>query len=217
MSTIPLAFPVVAAVIGMIAAVPLGPVNLEIIRRVLDRHRLSAVAFAVGAAVADGIWPMVCYLGLSPLMDMRWVAALFWGIASMLLIFLGIHVIRDAVHPHKTAAPRAFVQKKRLAVIAGFIFVITNPTTLVSWVAIISLLDQLGILPPVSRMTALVFWLSVSLGSLTYFAVLIFFVNRHHHALVLPKRLRLIKIVFGCIILGVAAYLGYHFARLFWV
>lgn len=211
----PIAFPIIAAIIGLIAAVPLGPVNLEIIRRVLDRHRLSAVAFAVGAAVADGIWPMVCFLGLSPLLDIRWVAALFWGIAAALLIFLGVHVIHDAYKPNKPALPKAFVQKKRLAVITGFVLVITNPTTIVSWVAIIGLLDKLGILPPVGRMTALVFWFSVSFGSLAYFAALIFLVNRHHHALVLPKRLRLIKIVFGCIILGVAAYLGYHFFRLF--
>ncbi|MDZ7370561.1 MAG: LysE family translocator [candidate division KSB1 bacterium] len=215
MSSIPLIFPIITLLTGFAAAIPLGPVNLEIIRRVLDRHVWSAAAFALGAALADGFWPVVCFLGLAPLLDIRWVSALFWGVSSLLLMALGYFVINDALHPHESAFPKAFSRRKRLALIGGFMLVISNPTTLVSWIAIISFFDKLGILPNASPLAALLFWGTVSLGSFTYFSVMILLVHKNHHVFIINSNVKAIKIIFGVFILGIACYLGFHFVRIF--
>lgn len=215
MSTIPLIFPIVTLLTGFAAAIPLGPVNLEIIRRVLDRHVWSAAAFALGAALADGFWPVVCFLGLAPLLDIRWVSALFWGVSSLLLMALGYFVIHDALHPHESAFPKAFSRRKRLALIGGFMLVVSNPTTLVSWIAIISFFDKLGILPNASPLAALLFWGAVSLGSFAYFSVMILLVHKNHHVFIINSNVKAIKIIFGVIILGIACYLGFHFVKIF--
>jgi threonine/homoserine/homoserine lactone efflux protein len=212
---ISIAFPILAAIVGMLAAIPLGPVNLEIIRRVLNRHPFSAVTFASGAAVADGLWPLVSFLGFAPLLNIRWVAALFWGFACLLLLFLGVSFIRDAHAHHHILAPPVQAQKQHLAFFGGFVLVISNPTSLITWITVIGIFDHLGILPDSSHFAAFVLWLSVAFGTLAYFCAIILLVNRHHQLLVTPKRLRLIKTVFGFIILAVAIYFGYHFCRLF--
>ncbi len=215
LKAISLAFPIAAGLIGFVAAIPIGPVNLEIVRRVLNRRIFSAMIFAAGAAIGDGLWPVIAFLGFSPLLDIRWVAALFWGFASLLLLFLGMSFMRDARAPHHAAALPAFLLKRRWALIGGLLLVITNPTALVTWITLMGIFDHLGMLPNTSYSAASALGFSVFAGSIAYFTALIVIVNRHHHLLIEPTRMRRIKTFFGAIVLATGAYFCWNFLRLF--
>jgi L-lysine exporter family protein LysE/ArgO len=210
---IPIAFPLLSAAIALMAAIPLGPVNMELMRRVLNRHLLSAFKFGAGAAAADGLWPLVVFMGFTPLLKIRWVAILFWGVAALILLVLGVNFIRDAFVSHHDQTKVAPKQKRRFAPLAGFFLVISNPTNLVTWAAVIGIFHGQGFLPESSPLSGLVLWFSVAFGTMAYFTILILLVNHYHSFFINPKRLRVLKIFFGSLILAMAVYFSFHLVK----
>jgi threonine/homoserine/homoserine lactone efflux protein len=209
-----IAFPLLAAAVAFLAAIPLGPVNMEIIRRVLDRRSGSAWLFASGAAAADGLWPLVTFFGLAPLLQIRWVAVIFWGAAALILFFLGGSFLRDVMK--KTQDPSLKIPKENhgIALIGGFFLVVSNPTNLVTWVVTIGVFYNEEFLPPSSILSGLILWFSVAMGSFIYFSLIILLVKRFSRWFIAPHRLRFLKTLFGFIILGVAVYFALHLIRI---
>ena len=210
-------FPLIAGTVSFVATMPLGPVNLEVIRRSLERRARAAVIFAAGAACADGLWPLVTYFGLTPFLEIRWVSSLFWGLASTVLIFLGLSFIRDARDPFSNPLVTPKIKKERFSFFTGFFLVSTNPTNLATWVTVIGTLHQIGLLPPPTWVSGLVLWSAVAGGTLSYFCLLIYLVKRNHHFFIAPVRLKRIKILFGCLILGIAACFAFNLIRTIWM
>jgi len=208
-----LAFPLLSAAIAFIAAIPLGPVNMEIIRRVLNRHIGSALIFAFGASVADGLWPLAVFFGLAPLLKIQWVATIFWIIAVLVLLFLGISFIRDARKKYLNPSVLPLVKKKRYAFLGGFLLVLSNPSNLITWSAVISMFYNEDLLPTCSIFSGFLLWSSVAAGTIIYFCIIIFLVNRHVKLFSNPKRLLFIKTFFGILILCVAVYFAYNLFR----
>lgn len=209
--------PLIAGTVSFVAAMPLGPVNLEVIRRSLERPARAAVIFAAGAACADGLWPLVTYFGLTPFMEIRWVSAVFWGLASMVLVFLGLSFIRDVRDSFSTPLVAPKIKKERFSFFTGFFLVSTNPTNLATWVTVIGTLHQIGLLPPPTWGSGFVLWIAVASGTLGYFCLLIYLVKRNHHFFIVPIRLKRIKILFGCLILGIAAYFAFNLIHTIWM
>jgi threonine/homoserine/homoserine lactone efflux protein len=207
------AFPLLSAAAAFIAAIPLGPVNMEIIRRVLNRHPGSALIFASGACIADGLWPLAVFFGLVPLLKTQWVATVFWIIAVFVLLFLGISFIREAREKYRNPSLLPAIKKKRVAILTGFFLVLSNPSNLITWSAIIGIFQNEAILPACSIFSGFVLWISVAAGTLIYFCIIILLVNRHSQLFIKPKRLVFLQTFFGIIILTVALYFGYNLIR----
>src|ERR1700733_9393638 len=77
-------------VMGLIAAVPIGPVNLICVRRTFAFGPLNGFVSGLGAALGDGVFAAITGLGLT------WVAQLIEGYATIieliggaLLVFFG--------------------------------------------------------------------------------------------------------------------------------
>src|ERR1700761_1230737 len=85
---------------GLIAAVPVGPVNLICIRRTFAFGPLNGFVSGLGAALGDGVFAAVTGLGLT------FVAMLIQGyatfielIGSALMVFLGYRALSAPVIP----------------------------------------------------------------------------------------------------------------------
>src|SRR5580704_16187000 len=79
-------------VMGLVAAVPIGPVNLICIRRSFAFGPLNGFVSGLGAALGDGVFAAITGLGLT------WVAQLIEGYAAIieliggaLLVYFGFH------------------------------------------------------------------------------------------------------------------------------
>src|ERR1700744_1297264 len=57
-------------VIGLVAAVPIGPVNLLCVRRTVAYGSLYGFLSGLGAAVADGVFASIVGFGLTAISDM---------------------------------------------------------------------------------------------------------------------------------------------------
>lgn len=203
-------FPLMAAVVGFTIAIPFGPVNLEIIRKTLNHQTKPALAFGLGAASADGIWPVVAYIGIAPLLEIKWVAIIFWSVGTILIGYLGINAIREINDLHRSSEIGKRFIGKRVSFVMGLTLVLSNPLNLVAWITALGAFHTEGILPPPSRLTALILWLSVMIGTFTLFLAVIFLVRKYKHFIAESPIEKKVKMVFGPLLIAIAMYFAYN-------
>lgn len=124
-------FPV-GLVIGLVAAAPIGPVNIIVIQRSLQRGVASAMALGVGAALGDALFAAGAGFGLTALQalvnDHHDSIRVLGG---LIMIGFGVAVWRAA--PHLNDPGRKLPRARNLA-FATFLMTVTNPATLL-WFA----------------------------------------------------------------------------------
>ena len=133
-------------IIGIVIALPVGPVGMLCVRRTLFEGVSYGLASGVGAACADAIFGIVAGFGLSVLRD--WI--LSWedwlgAAGGIYLIYAGLRALaatRAAGDPEPLAGERLFG-----AFASAFLLTITNPVTVLSFAAIFA---KVGIDPAAS-------------------------------------------------------------------
>ena len=118
-------------VMGLIAAVPIGPVNLICIRRSFAFGPLNGFVSGLGAALGDGLFAAVTGFGLT------WVAQLIEGYATLIELIGGAMMLwfgwRTFIAPpiikEDDCAPDGGTNLVR-AMVSTFALTITNPATL---------------------------------------------------------------------------------------
>ena len=119
-------------VMGLIAAVPVGPVNLLCIRRTFAHGPLNGFVSGLGAALGDGVFAAVMGLGLT------WVAQLIEGYAIIieltggaLMVFFGSRTFMAPVLPRVEDGTVSGNSTLAGAIFSTFALTVTNPATLV--------------------------------------------------------------------------------------
>jgi threonine/homoserine/homoserine lactone efflux protein len=122
-------------VMGLVAAVPIGPVNLICIRRTFAFGPLNGFVSGLGAALGDGIFAAIMGFGLT------WIAQLIEGYATVIELIGGALMVwmghRTFVSP---PMPRQLDDKPDgegtnlvRAMVSTFALTVTNPVTLLSF------------------------------------------------------------------------------------
>lgn len=119
-------------VMGLIAAVPIGPVNLICIRRTFAFGTLNGFVSGLGAALGDGVFAAVTGFGLT------WIAQLIQGYSTIselvggaMMVWFGWHTFIAPPVPHcpETGLDKGGSNLAR-AMISTFALTVTNPATL---------------------------------------------------------------------------------------
>jgi threonine/homoserine/homoserine lactone efflux protein len=121
-------------VIGLIAAVPIGPVNLICIRRTLQYGPGHGFVSGMGAALGDGVFAIVTGFGLTEigrLINGHYVSLQIAG--GLLLLFFGLRIF--LAKPTTRLADRLVASENKTAnyardIASTFALTITNPATL---------------------------------------------------------------------------------------
>jgi threonine/homoserine/homoserine lactone efflux protein len=122
-------------VMGLIAAVPIGPVNLICIRRTFAFGPLNGFMSGLGAAMGDGIFAAIMGFGLT------WIAQLIEGYATIIeliggamMVYMGYRTFISPPVP-RCAEEKADSEGTNLmrAMASTFALTITNPVTLLSF------------------------------------------------------------------------------------
>jgi threonine/homoserine/homoserine lactone efflux protein len=153
--------------VGLIIAVPAGPVGVLCIRRTIFHGRLAGFMSGLGAATADAVFGIIAGFGLTVVSDVLlgfqdWLRL---GGAGFLL-YIGITALR--------ADPLAGTRSQRdpeglLAdYVSTFALTITNPITILAFLAIFAGIGFTGQEATLGRAAILV--LGVWLGSLLWWA-----------------------------------------------
>jgi threonine/homoserine/homoserine lactone efflux protein len=121
-------------VMGLIAAVPIGPVNLICIRRTFAFGPVNGFASGLGAAVGDGIFAAIMGFGLT------WIAQLIEGytpiielIGGALMVWMGWKTFTSPPLPRVADDGDKGGAGLLKAMASTFALTITNPVTLLSF------------------------------------------------------------------------------------
>ena len=122
-------------IIGLIAAVPIGPVNLIVMQRTLCHGRLNGLVTGFGAMLGDGLFAIVVGFGISAVSS--FVTSWSWWIQLIgagILFAMGVHTFFARPHLERVAANGA--SKLPQSLMSTFALTVTNPVTLLWFAAI---------------------------------------------------------------------------------
>lgn len=129
-------------VIGLTIAAPVGPIGILCLKRTLTKGKLAGFISGLGAATADALYGIIAAFGLTIISDML-LCCLFWIelAGALFLLFLGVRTFfRTPTNPKET---------KKITTHLGyftstFFLTLTNPVTLLSFIAIFTALGIVG-------------------------------------------------------------------------
>ena len=158
-----------ALLVGLSIAAPVGPIGVLCIQRTLERGSGVGLATGLGAAAADAVYGAIGALGvgavIAALQGARTALALGGG---LVLMALGVRLWRSAA---QALAPPAAADSRAADVArafgSSFALTLSNPATILSFVAIFAVLAGGGAVQPA--------WLvlGVFLGSALWWLVLV--------------------------------------------
>jgi len=202
-------------VCGFVVSVPVGPVNLTVINKALQKGFQRAFLVGLGAASAETIYAMVLLAGHTTILDIPVVRDTMRIIAVVVIAAVGLRSLlfkeetveaRDSARVEKVDErwhhPRAFM--------LGFILTISNLLLVVLWATLAALLfAREWVLPPVANRTTCS--AGVFLGGVSWFLLLAYFVSRAHRR-VKPRTLTMLVRGCGVVFLLFAALLAWRLA-----
>jgi len=125
--------------IGLIAAIPVGPVNLLCVRRTLAYDPLHGFVSGLGAVLADAVYACITAFGFTAIAQMiRGHSTALEILGGLMLIFFGartymappnIRIEENCDNKEKRALPLA------RAMASTFALAITNPATMLAFTA----------------------------------------------------------------------------------
>ncbi len=197
-------------VIGFLLCIPIGPVNLEVFNYALKKHYPQAIAIAFGAGIGDAVWAMTAFFGISPFRDSHYnLEGIFFIVTAIITGILGYFSLKDAkIIERKEEQIVSKIKKKRWAFFKGLAMVMVNPLGIISWLIGLKFLDTLNIRIPLRLDYEVGFILTVILGAVTYF-MLIIFITKKMKNVFNPERTAKITRVLGYILIIFSSYFIY--------
>src|SRR5258708_10022116 len=159
--------------VGLVIAVPVGPVGVLCIRRTIFEGRLFGFLSGLGAATADTIFGIIAGFGLTVVSDLllgyqEWMRAA----GGLFLVYIGISPLRKrVVRPEK---PEKSAENLLSAYLSTFVLTITNPLTILAFLGIFAGVGFTGDAATLRRAAILVagvlagasvWWIGISLGA----------------------------------------------------
>ena len=188
-------------VIGLSLAAPVGPIGVLTIRRTLAHGRLTGFISGLGTATADGLYGLIGALGLTAVTTLL-TGNIFWLklVGGLFLCYLGVQTLRakPAVNPAQAQSRQGLVG----AYVSALLLTLTNPMTILAFVAIFtSLLAGDPHLQGADTGNLILIVLGVFLGSSAWWLILSTVTSLLRNRLN-PQSMRWVNIVSGLVIGG---------------
>ncbi len=154
--------------IGFVAAAPIGPVNILVIQRALQRGVGSAVVMGSGAALGDTLFAGLAAFGLSALNSQISSGQHLLRIVSG-LVMMGFALLLWRSHPHLNDPGKRPPRAPHMAA-AVFVMTVTNPATIFWFLATFQAVGfhDIGLATAQSRGNALLVVAGTFTGSLLW-------------------------------------------------
>jgi L-lysine exporter family protein LysE/ArgO len=159
--------------LGLIGAIPVGPVNAAVIDTALRRSFRRALAIGLGGAFVDLVYCQLAVAGLGTLFArVPHLGPVLLGVGGVVLIAFGLVSMRaPAAEPVGPKPPMARALAR--AFLSGVLISVMNPAVLLSWVLIASTL-----LADVSVHAAPFAGLGVFVGTSLWFLIIAYLARR---------------------------------------
>jgi len=186
--------------IGLAVAAPIGPINLMCIRNSLGHGIWAGLFTGIGAVLGDGTFAAIAAFGVTAISEF-FVTYTGWihGIGGAALLAIGIRTI--FVVPAPGAIHPGGATRQSIALIGTtYILTITNPATMLGFLAIFGGLGSLGHGSGDYAGAGLLV-AAIMAGSLLWWGLISWVVSLFKHKFN-QRRLRLVNVVSGFVIAG---------------
>jgi threonine/homoserine/homoserine lactone efflux protein len=197
--------------LGISLAAPIGPVNIEVIKRGLSNGFFPAFTLSLGAASADTTYLILIYLGLSKFIHIPLVKSIIWIFGGVVLMYLGFLSIKEFCQKInlKSSAPKL----NKNSYLAGYMITISNPMTIIWWLGVFG--SILGTTVNSSlKLVALLSSLTIIVGVVVWFFILSVLLHWGKR-FINETSLRRVSLIAGLILMGFGLYFEYSAISLF--
>jgi len=156
---------------GFFGSIPIaGPTAVLVLERGMAGHAREAFGIAVGSAVAETGYALLAFLGMTAaLSEFPWLVPASRIVGALILLGLGLYF---ALAPrHKAGGPHT-PRSDHGSIFLGLFVTGINPTLLVTWSAVVTILHSTGWLRVVP-LDAFPFGLGVGAGVAGWFATML--------------------------------------------
>jgi len=197
-------FMLIGVVAGALTGVPIGPANVAVIDAAYRHTMRRAMAVALGAAVADGLYSALGVVLLAPLLHAHPILPpIFYAVSGVLLLVYGFLTARSkpaAPAHHETPNPVEPSNEVFVGVATGLALIVLNPAAIVTWVVIMG-----SMIPETTTTNGFFCALGVMAGSFGWFSLVAYLTQKGKH--VLGEKAAWIPRVIGIALMVYAAYL----------
>lgn len=193
-------------VIGFVAAIPLGPVNVFVVSQTLKRDFLHGFLAGITTAVLDTVYCLVALMGLLQIKVSLSPSVMSYmkAIAGLVVLVISYKLVRDSkkftLPQNGDKIPSAAARP----VLGVVLLYVTNPSLYIFWFAVAGTMTSHDLVHT-SGWTAIVFAAACGLGSLLWYMLLVRFVARRQSR-IHPEMFRKILYYLGLALAGFGIY-----------
>jgi len=189
--------------LGLSITAPIGPTNIEVIRRGMREGWRSARAFCLGVVVALVIYLLLVVLGLSFLTESKIFNVLLTILGVIVLAYLSYNSLKDFFSGQEIELGERESGNKHF--FSGIVLTISNPAVLLLWTGIMGA-DLAASGSSLSQ--GLMLSIGILVGVFIFFTALIFLI--HFGRKFLQQRyLRYVSLLAGIVLLGFCVRFAY--------
>jgi len=197
---------ILGAFVGFVAAIPVGPLNLFAITQVLKRDFFHGFLVGLVSSFLDATYCFLALLGVSHIMNNLNEFIVFLKIAAALLL-LGISI--RLYKQSKSIGNELKKSSKAIhrPILTAFFLYITNPALYAFWLGVAGMMRAHRIATN-SLGNHFVIALSVGLGAVIWYLILMRYVAKYHHQFK-PSTFRKIFLIIASVLVIFALYTLY--------
>lgn len=189
--------------LGLSITAPIGPTNIEIIRRGTREGWRSARAFCLGVIVALIIYLLLVVLGLSLLIESKVFNIALTTLGVIVLAYLSFNSLRDYFSGKKMEFDDEEESNKHF--LPGIVLTLSNPAILLLWTGIMGA-DLAASGADVSQ--GLMLSIGILIGVVVFFTSLIFLI--HYGRKFLRQRyVKYVSLIAGIVLMGFCIHFAY--------
>lgn len=193
-------------VLGFLSAIPIGAVQLQVIKKAMQGFRKPAVMIALGSGTSDLVYGILTLFGLGGVLMSDRFQLVFYLLGAAVLSFLLYRSVLE-YRGHSSAVeggPDAKKNNHAYGFMTGFTLAITNPSIALWWIVGFKVFLDLGLFSKATFILRLVFVVSGVTGLVGYLVILAMIIHRIHHNIPdrVFRRMNLVLIVLFIILTG---------------
>ncbi|MGG1369418.1 LysE family transporter [Priestia megaterium] len=120
-------------ILGISLAAPVGPINIEMIKKGLTKGFWASWLVGLRDMTADILFILLILIGLTPFVQMHAVTVSLYAIGFVMLTFVGFQSMKQAVsHSFSIDANKPSIKRDK-SFFTGFFIALMNPLNIVFW------------------------------------------------------------------------------------
>ncbi|MFC5772567.1 LysE family transporter [Ectobacillus antri] len=194
-------------VLGVSLAAPVGPINIEMLKRGIEKGFWHAWAVGLGGMTADILFMILIYCGLSSFFTYTPVQLFMYGVGFFLLFHLGFMSIKQGISKGEMEYIKEEIGGVKESYVTGFFIALSNPLNLIFWFGVYgSTLSSL--LTRVSQQEAILYSFCIILGIILWNINIAFSIH-FGRMLLKPRMLGWVTTAAGIVLVGYSIHFAY--------